>query len=204
VWQAVIEHFLPIQMCHMRVEEQYRVWHGACHLDAARMAPINRNHFDVYHQGPSTLTKYQPGETIPGSNMGGWHDAGDDDFRIESQADKVTILASAYESFHLDYDDTSIDESQHLVKLHVPDGKPDTLQQVQHGALTILASYKNLGHFYRGIISSNLHQYTMVGDTANATDNLFFDGSLKPGEKTGTDSSVNDDRWVFTEQNAGH
>jgi hypothetical protein len=204
VWQPVIEHFLPIQMCHMRVEEQYQVWHGACHLDDARMAPINHNHFDGYNQGPSTLTKFQPGETIPGLNVGGWHDAGDDDFRIESQADEVTILASAYESFHLDYDDTFVDESQHMVKLHVPDGKPDTLQQVQHGALTILASYKNLGRFYRGIISSNLHQYTMIGDTSTATDNLFFDPSLKSWEKTGTHSGTNDDRWVFTEQNAGH
>ena len=204
IWQPVIEHFLPIQMCHMRIEEQYRVWHGACHLDDARMAPINHNHFDGYVQGPSTLTKYKSGDTVPGLNVGGWHDAGDDDFRIESQADEVTILASAYELFHLDYDDTSIDEAHHLVKLHVPDGKPDTLQQVQHGALTILASYKNLGRFYRGIISSSLPQYTMIGDTSNATDNLYFDASLKAGEKTGTHSSLDDDRWVFTEQNAGH
>ena len=204
IWQPVIEHFLPIQMCHMRVEEQYRVWHGACHLDDARMAPINHNHFDGYIQGPSTLTKYKSGGSVPGLNVGGWHDAGDDDFRIESQADEVTILASAYELFHLDYDDTSIDEAHHLVKLHVPDGKPDTLQQVQHGALTILASYKNLGRFYRGIISSSLQQYTMIGDTSNATDNLYFDASLKAGEKTGTHSSLDDDRWVFTEQNAGH
>ena len=204
VWQPVIEHFLPIQMCHMRVEEQYLVWHGACHMDDARMAPTNHNHFDGYNQGPATLTKYKSGETIPDLNVGGWHDAGDDDFRIESQADEVTILASAYELFHLDYDDTSVDEAHHLVKIHVPDGKPDTLQQVQHGALTILASYKNLGRFYRGIISSSLHQYTMVGDTSNATDNLFFDAALKAGEKTGTHSAVDDDRWVFTEQNAGH
>ncbi|MGB9435414.1 MAG: glycoside hydrolase family 9 protein [Candidatus Acidiferrum sp.] len=204
IWQPVIEHFLPIQMCHMRVEEQYRVWHGACHLDDARMAPINHNHFDGYIQGPSTLTKYKSGETVPGLNVGGWHDAGDDDFRIESQADEVTILASAYELFHLDYDDTSIDEAHHLVKIHVPDGKPDALQQIQHGALTILASYKNLGRFYRGVISSSLHQYTMIGDISNATDNLFFDNALKSGEKTGTHSAVEDDRWVFTEQNPGH
>ena len=70
--------------------------------------------------------------------------------------------------------------------------------------LTILASYKNLGRFYRGIISSSLQQYTMIGDTSNATDNLYFDASLKAGEKTGTHSSLDDDRWVFTEENAGH
>ena len=204
VWQPVIEHFLPVQMCHMRVEEQYRVWHGACHLDDARMAPTNYNHFDGYLQGPSTLTKYKPGETVPGLNVGGWHDAGDDDLRIESQADEISILASAYETFGLNYDDTSIDESKHLVKIHEPDGKPDVLQQVGHGALTVLGSYRAMGRFYRGIISSNLHQYTMLGDTANATDNLFYNAALKAGQKTGTHSSITDDRLVFTEQNSGH
>jgi endoglucanase len=204
IWQPVIEHFLPIQMCHMRVEEQYRVWHGACHLDDARMAPTSYNHFDGYKQGPSTLTKYKSGETVPNLNVGGWHDAGDDDFRIESQADEVAILSAAYELFHLDYDDTSVDEANHLVKIHEPDGKPDTLQQVQHGAFTLLSSYKSLGRFYRGVISSNLHQYTIIGDTSNATDNLFFDASLKAGERTATQSARDDDRWVFTEQDSGH
>jgi endoglucanase len=204
VWQPVLEHFLPIQMCHMRVEEQYRVWHGACHLDDARMAPTNHNHFDGYLQGPSTLTKYQPGETVPGLDVGGWHDAGDDDLRIESQADEVSILASAYESFGLNYDDTTVDEAKHLVKIHEPDGKPDVLQQVEHGVLTVLGSYNSMGRFYRGIISSNLHQYTMLGDTTNATDNLFYDPALHAGEKTGTHSALTDDRWVFTEENAAH
>ena len=67
IWQPVIEYFLPVQMCHMRVEEQYRVWHGACHLDDARMAPINYNHFDGYLQGPSTLNQWKSGETVPGA-----------------------------------------------------------------------------------------------------------------------------------------
>lgn len=35
VWQPVIEYFLPVQMCHMRVNEKYRVWHDRCHLDDA-------------------------------------------------------------------------------------------------------------------------------------------------------------------------
>ena len=33
------------------------------------------------------------------------------------------------------------------------------------------------------------------------TDGLFYDDKLKTGERTGTDSSVPDDRWVFTEDN---
>jgi endoglucanase len=204
IWQPVIEYFLPVQMCHMRVEQQYRVWHGTCHLDDARMAPLNYNHFDGYRQGPDTFTKFKPGETIPGLNVGGWHDAGDDDLRIESQADEVSILASAYEVFHLDYDDTTIDEAHRLVKIHEPDGKPDVLQQVEHGVLTILASYKAMGRFYRGVITPTLHQYTLIGEETNSTDNLFYDPSLKADERSATHSGKPDDRWLFTEQNPGH
>ncbi len=27
VWQPTLEYFLPVQMCHMRINEGYRVWH---------------------------------------------------------------------------------------------------------------------------------------------------------------------------------
>jgi endoglucanase len=204
VWQPVLEYFLPVQMCHMRVEEQYRVWHGACHLDDARMAPTNYNHFDGYLQGADTLNQWKSGQTVPGLNVGGWHDAGDDDLRIESQADEVSILASAYEAFNLDYDDTTIDEGKRLVEIHQPDGKPDVLQQIEHGVLTILGSYKGMGRLYRGIITPTLHQYTLLGEETNSTDNLFYDASLKPDERTASQSGKPDDRLVFTEQDPGH
>ena len=90
VWQPTLEYFLPVQMCHMRVNEKYRVWHGLCHMDDARMAPIDSNHFDGYIQGHSTLTTYHSGETVPGLNQGAWHDAGDFDIRVESQARNST------------------------------------------------------------------------------------------------------------------
>jgi hypothetical protein len=204
VWQPVLEYFLPVQMCHMRVEQQYRVWHGACHLDDARMAPTNSNHFDGYIQGASTLSAVRSGETVPGLNVGGWHDAGDDDLRIESQADEVSILASTYEAFHLDYDDTTVDEDKRLTKIHQPDGKPDVLQQVEHGVLSILGSYKALGRLYRGIIVPTLPQYVLIGEETNSTDNLFYDSALRPDQRTATHSGKNDDRLVFTEENAGH
>ena len=82
VWQPVIEYFLPVQMCHMRVNEKYRVWHDACHMDDAQMAPVG-NHIDGYDQRPG-LTKYQERTVVPGVNIGGWHDAGDFDLRVES------------------------------------------------------------------------------------------------------------------------
>jgi endoglucanase len=204
VWQPTLEYFLPVQMCHMRVNDRYRVWHDACHLDDARMAPVDYNHFDGYVQGHSTLTRFEPGQPVPGLNRGGWHDAGDDDLRIESQADTVHGLALAYEAFAPRYDNTTIDESQRVVEIHRPDGKPDMLQQVEHGVLTVAGSYRALGRLYRGIIAPTLRQYVQVGDFAAQTDNVVFDPKTAPAKPPAVGTGVAgspDDRWVFTEQN---
>ena len=180
VWQPELEYFLPIQMCHMRVNEKYRVWHDLCHMDDARMAPVDLSHIDGYSSGPSTLTNYQPGDYVPGLTIGGWHDAGDYDLRVESQAGEAYILALAYEHFGIDYDATTIDHHKRITEIHQPDGKPDLLQQVENGALTVVAGYRALGRLYRGIICNSVRQYVHLGDASahNA-----------------------DDRWVFTEDN---
>lgn len=186
VWQAEIEYFLPMQMCHMRVNEKYKVWHDYCHHDDALMAPVGFNHIDGYSQGPSTLTKYKSGEKVPGLNVGGWHDAGDYDLRIESQAVQAAILAQAVENLGAYWDETSIDFDKHIVEIHQPDGKNDFLQQVENGALTIVAGWKALGRLYRGIICPTVRQYTHLGDASAHTDGV---------------SGNADDRWVFTENN---
>ena len=186
VWQPVLEYFLPVQMCHVRVNEKYRVWHDDCHEDDARMAPLNYNHIDGYEQGASTLTKYKPGDHVPGLNTGGWHDAGDFDLRVESQAGESYILTLAYEAFHVNYDATSIDHAKRVVEIHQPDGKNDILQQIENGLLTVVGGYRSLGRLYRGIIESDLRQYVHLGDAGSITDGI-----------AGND----DDRWVFTENN---
>ncbi len=201
IWQPVLEYFLPVQMCHMRVNEKYRVWHGLCHMDDARMAPVDYNHFDGYMQGNSTLTGFSPGDHVPGLNTGGWHDAGDYDLRVESQSGEAYILTMAFEAFGINCDETSVDQVSHVVEIHQPDGKNDILQQIEHGALTVVSGYRNMGRLYRGIIAGEKRQYTLLGDGSTMTDGLFYDGKLKTGERTGTESSVPDDRWVFTEDN---
>ncbi len=201
VWQPTIEFFLPVQMCHMKVNEKYRTWHGLCHMDDALMAPLNHNHFDGYIQKESTLTDFKPGEHVPGLNIGGWHDAGDYDLRVESQSGEVYILTMIYEAFKINYDETSIDQKTRIVEIHQPDGKPDVLQQIEHGLLSVVEGYKSLGRLYRGIIESDKRQYVMLGDGSTMTDGLFYDRNLGQGEKTAASSSVNDDRWVFTEDN---
>lgn len=201
VWQPTLEYFLPVQMCHMRVNEKYRVWHGLCHMDDARMAPVSYNHFDGYIQGPSTLTKYEPGDHVPGLNIGGWHDAGDYDLRVESQSGEVYILVNAYEAFGINYDETTIDQLTRVVEIHQPDGKPDILQQIEHGALSVVGGYRNLGRLYRGIICPEKRQYVLLGDGSTMTDGLIYYKQLLPGERTGTSSAIPDDRLVFTEEN---
>ena len=186
VWQTEVEYFLPIQMCHMRVNEKYRVWHDYCHDDDALMAPVNINHIDGYTQGPSTLCDFQPGDPVPGLNVGGWHDAGDYDIRVESQASEAYILALAIENLGAYWDETDIDFERKVVEMHQPDGKNDFVQQVENGALTIVAGWKALGRLYRGIICPTVRQYTHLGDASAHTD----------GKVGGAD-----DRWVFTENN---
>lgn len=186
VWQPVIEYFLPVQMCHMRVNEKYRVWHDACHMDDAQMAPVG-NHIDGYDQRPG-LTKYQERAVVPGVNIGGWHDAGDFDLRVESQAGEAYILTMAYEAFRPEIDVTAIDQVKRVTEIHQPDGKNDILQQIENGALTVVNSYISLGRLYRGIICNSLRQYAMLGDAAAMTDGVI-----------GND----DDRWIFTEDNPG-
>ncbi len=201
VWQPTLEYFLPVQMCHMRVNDRYRVWHGLCHMDDALMAPVDLNHFDGYVQGPSTLTTYEPQEPVPGLNVGGWHDAGDYDLRVESQIGTVRVLCQIYEAFGVDYDATTIDQEHHLVEMHLPDGVPDILQQIEHGVLSVLGGYRSLGRLYRGIICPTIPQYVLLGDGSTMTDGRFYDPNLEPDETDGDWSGKPDDRWVFTEEN---
>ena len=200
-WQPTLEYFLPAQMCHMRVNEKYRVWHGHDHLDDALMAPVNLNHYDGYLQGSSTLSKFKPGEIVPGLDAGGWHDAGDFDMRVESQIGTIWLLSKMIEEFGLDYDATTIDQGRKIVEIHQPDGRNDALQQIEHGLLSVMGGYRAMGRVYRGIIDPTHRQYVMLGDAANQTDNVFN----KPVEGLGMTNAgkpiAADDRWVFTEEN---
>ena len=200
-WQPTLEYYLPVQMCHMRVNEKYRVWHDKCHHDDALMAPVNYNHIDGYISGPSTLTDYEPGQPVAGLNKGGWHDAGDYDLRVESQIGTTWLLAMMVEEFGLDYDATLIDQKKQLVEIHQADGKNDALQQIEHGLLSVLGGYRALGRLYRGIIVPTVRQYVMLGDASAQTDNLVYHPSLEPGEVKDGRSGNFDDRWVFTEEN---
>ncbi len=199
-WHLTSDVWFPAQMDHMTVNEAYRVWHGLTHMDDALQAPVNIQHFDGYRMGPTTETKYKPLERIPGLAVGGWFDAGDFDIQTGSHAMVIMNLVATWEAFTPTRDQTLIDQQQRFVDMHRPDGKPDLLQQIEHGALQVAAQHRALGRAVRGIVDSQLHRYHHLGDASTQTDNLAYDAAMKPYESDGRRSGTPDDRWVFTGQ----
>jgi endoglucanase len=198
VWYPTLDVWFPVQMDHMEVNEAYRVWHGAPYLDDCLQAPLNHQHFDGYRMGATTDTKYKPLEHIPNMAVGGWFDAGDFDIQTGSHNMVVSSFVDAWENFKVDRDETFIDQKTRYVDIHRPDGKPDLLQQIEHGTLNLVAQCENIGHPVQGIIVPNLHQYHHLGDAMNETDNLPYNPNLKPYETDGRSSGTLDDRWAFT------
>jgi endoglucanase len=200
-WQDSLDHHIAEQMDHVSVREAYRIWHGASHLDDGRMAPVVGEQFDGWNQATATDGKYKGGDHIPGMNVGGWYDAGDFDLEEPAQLNVIQSLALAYRTFHLKYDELSVNETTREVEMHRPDGIPDTVEQVRHGALYILAQYHNIGHAIRGTHEPDLRQYTHLGDGASKTDGRIYDPKLGPNEVKGDYSGRPDDRWIFTTDN---
>jgi len=197
-WHQTLDVWFPVQMDHMMVNEAYRVWHGNPFRDDALQAPINIKHFDGFWMDSTTYTKYKPLEHIPGLNVGGWFDAGDFDIETSHHGSAILSFVDSWELFGLQRDETLVDQEARFVDIHHPDGKPDILQQIEHGTLQLVAQHKNIGHAVRGINFPSLHQYHHLGEASTLTDNLPYNPKLKPYETDGLTSGTMDDRWVFT------
>lgn len=178
--------WFPVQMDHMTVREAYRIWHGEPFKDDCVQAPVNTRHFDNYEQGPETLSPYKSLEHIPGFNAGGWFDAGDFDIETPSHDATLLNLVATWETFTPQRDQTFIDQTTHYTEIHRPDGKPDLLQQIEHGVLPIVAQVEQIGHPCRGITLPTLYSYHHLGDASTETDNAVGTG---------------DERWCFTTHN---
>jgi hypothetical protein len=201
-WFPTLDVFMPVQMDHVFVREAYRVWHGAPHLDDALQAPLNRVHWDGWRQGAVTGNRFKPLEHIPGLNVGGWFDAGDFDIQTPSQQRTVQALVELYETFGTERDETTVNQQRRYVEIHVPDGKPDVLQQIEHGALQLVAQVRAVGYAIAGINESHLYQYRHLGDALTKTDNRVFNPRLDSLQTDGRTSGTPDDRWAFTNRSA--
>ena len=198
VWHPTLDVWFPVQMDHMLVREAYRVWHGVPFRDDALQAPVNIRHFDGYWMDSTTHTKYKPLEHIPGLDVGGWFDAGDFDIETGHHCTTIQSFVDSWETFSLKRDETYVDQKTRFVEIHRPDGKPDLLEQIEHGTLQLVAQFKNVGFAVRGINFPHLYQYHHLGDASTITDNLLYNPGLKPYESDGRTSGTLDDRWVFT------
>jgi hypothetical protein len=198
VWHPTLDVWFPVQMDHMLVREAYRIWHGAAFLDDALQAPVNIRHFDGYWMDSTTHTQYKPLEHIPGLDVGGWFDAGDFDIETAHHCTAIMSFVDSWEQFNLRRDETYVDQKTRYVDIHRPDGKPDLLQQIEHGTLQLVAQFKNVGFAVRGINFPSLFEYHHLGDASTSSDNRLYDPALKPYETKGLSSGTMDDRWVFT------
>lgn len=198
VWHPTLDIWFPVQMDHMLVREAYRIWHGAAFLDDALQAPVNIRHFDGYWMDSTTHTKYKPLEHIPGLDVGGWFDAGDFDIETAHHCTAIVSFVDTWETFNLMRDETFVDQRTRFVEIHRPDGKPDMLEQIEHGTLQLVAQFKNVGFAVRGINFPLLYEYHHLGDASTITDNRLYNPKLGAYETDGLTSGTLDDRWVFT------
>lgn len=200
ITDATSDIWIPIHMNHMFVREGYRVWHGEPFKDGYLQAPPNTDHFDLHWQGPTTDTKYEALELIPGLNIGGFFDAGDFDIETGSNISVVQNLVRIWENFKPLRDKTFVNQEQRYVELHRPDGIPDVLQFIEHGTLNLVAQAENIGHMAQTLSNSVLYNYHHLGDAASLTDGLPYNPELGPYEVAadGKSSGVKDDLWAFT------
>ncbi len=198
VWQPALETFVPVQMCHMKVKDRIRMWHGLCHTDDGLQAPTPIKFFDGFVQKEATETPYKPDEHIPGMNQGGWHDAGDDDVNTASTGKTVYHLALVMDEFNLLSDQTTVDFEKQEVYLHKPDSLPDAVQQIIHGLNWLLPAYRVSGHSFTGTISHDWDTYLQTGMWSTMTDNFFYNPDFPADSTNGYYSGKADDRYIFT------
>ncbi len=205
ITDATSDIWIPIHMNHMFVREGYRVWHGEPFKEGYRQAPPNTDHFDLHGQGPTTDTKYKGLELIPGLNIGGFFDAGDFDIETGSNIGVVQNFVQTWEYFKPNRDQTFVSQEQRYVDLHRPDGKPDILQFIEHGAMNLVAQAEIIGHMAQTLSNSVLYNYHHLGDAASLTDGLPYNPDLGPYEVAtdGLSSGMKDDMWAFTSRNPG-
>jgi hypothetical protein len=205
ITDATSDIWIPIHMNHMFVREGYRVWHGEPFKEGYRQAPPNTDHFDLHGQGPTTDTEYEGLDLIPGLNTGGFFDAGDFDIETGSNIGVVQNFVQTWEYFKPQRDQTFVSQEQRYVDLHRPDGTPDILQFIEHGAKNLVAQAEIIGHMAQTLSNSVLYNYHHLGDAASITDGLPYNPNLGPYEVAadGLSSGVKDDMWAFTSRNPG-
>ncbi|MDR1134721.1 MAG: hypothetical protein LBL49_00855, partial [Clostridiales Family XIII bacterium] len=227
IWQPGLSGFLATAMDHMELREGYRIWHGAAHMDDARIGEPFANSPTTgtnipWFDGQGVALDALPdvvkakgltiGSRVDGMAVGGWFDAGDFDIELGSNMNVLRNLIYTAEVFDNldDYDTLSVEWDETtggVAEMHRPDGVPDVVQQVKHGALQIRANIENVGVVNGVIEVPTLRQYTHLGDGSTDTDGFIYDPALGEDEIEVRDDVVysgkNDDRMIMMYRNTG-
>jgi endoglucanase len=188
---------LAVQMDHIKVRENYRVWHGVSHMDDARQAPVNYTHFDGYAMPAVSDSPIRRGRTHPGLNIGGWYDAGDYDIRTETQARVITELSLARETFHIDWDQTTVDERHGSCRSAGPTACRTCCSRSSMASSRCSHStpHSDMQSRHRRTHARGVHALGRRCVEDRRQDLLDPNGAL---ESDGIYSGVPDDRWAFT------
>ena len=163
IWHPTADVWFPVQMDHMFVNEAYRVWHGLPHMDDALQAPAQLPALRRLPDGADDRDAVRARRAHPRPAVGGWFDAGD--FDIRDRAPRQHGHATSWtpgRRFKPLRDETLVDQAARFVDIHRPDGKPDLLQQIEHGALQLAAQHRGARPGDpRDRRLAALHQYTI-------------------------------------------
>lgn len=170
IWQPTLDTWMTVQMDHMEVREGYLIHHGVGGNDDAQVGEANRSYFDFAGNIGNLDSRYSTYEHISDINVGGWYDAGDFDNQMNREVSVTTDMAySATLPNVLDWDQITVDWDSKKTEIHRPDGIPDVVQHVKHGALGLISQVKVFGYLNKVIEPSTLRQYTHLGDAADMT-----------------------------------
>ena len=181
LYKDTLTFFFPSQMCHIQVNLGGPVHHKACHMDDALQVRPNKTGPDGYSSYGANSTARQVGSRVP-VTAGGWHDAGDYDLNVASNAFTLLLMSWAYEDFKANLDVTTLNSTTRQF-IRKNNKMPDILEQIAWSARWMLQMKGGDGRVYIGVVAPSQHLYGLAE---------------KPDLMTDQQNGTYDDREVYT------
>lgn len=166
-----LSYFMPFQMCHVRVDRGGLAKHKLCHMDDGQRVIPGKPTFDFFRDYEDTETLTPPGGHIS-ADIGGWHDAGDNDINTAVTSYCTMLMSWAVEDFGSDQDVYAIDFDKRVVR-NKKNGIPDLIEQIAWGAEWLLRMQRTHdGGVFAGIIASSPDRYYQIKPVNETTDGI--------------------------------
>lgn len=187
LYKDTLTFFFPGQMCHIQVNLGGPVFHQPCHLDDSVQVASNKNGPDGYKSFGANSNAFKAGTRVS-VTAGGWHDAGDYDLNVASNAFTLLMMSWAYEDFKANLDVTTVDVAARKF-IRKNNKVPDILEQIAWTSRWMLQMQNGDGRVYIGVIAPSQKLYGMP---------------RKPDAMTDGRAGTYDDREVYTTASAAN